>query len=389
MDASAIDGPRRCEDAELSDMIALADAVMREGSDQSFLTDYPLVYAEENRENIRILKADGEMAAVVPFIPRCAKLGESRFDVGIISPTATSPRHRKKGYATLCLQDCLAVMARKSIDLSILWTLPATFPFYEGAGYRAAAHQGFCFSCTRDAAVLFADHGETIEEYDPKSGRFLDDLIALHGADPNVIERTPKECGSLFALPKIKTFLAIKDSRPAAYLMVGKAINKPGIVEGAGNPASLETLLCRTLKALEKDESLKSYSYRTPSVLGGILETRLADKKAVYTAGSLMVRINAAESFVRKISRFLEVKNVGKNCAFSISIPEMGEGFSVRMRDGRLSIGRERCAEHYEMTRSAFTAAIFGSHPERPEDVPQIPRDFFALDFPVWTLDRS
>ncbi len=380
MNASGIDGPRRLKDAELSDMIALVDAVMRGGSDQSFLTDYPLVYAKENRENIRILKADGEMAAVVPFIPRQAKLGESRFTVGIISPTATSPLHRKKGYATRCLQDCLAVMAEKSIDLSILWTLPATFPFYEGSGYRAAAHQGFCFSCTREDAVRFADHGERITEYDPGNGRFLDDLGAMHSAE---------ECRYLFSLPKIKTFIAMSDSRPTAYLMVGKAVNKPGLVEGGGDPSSLETLLHHSLKTLEKEESRTGYSYRTPSVLGEILETRLAEKKTVYAAGSLMVRVNAAESFVRKISRFLEHKNAGKEYAFAIFIPEMDERFSIRMQDGRLWIGHETYNESHEMTRSAFTAAIFGSHPERPEEVPQIPRDFFALDFPVWTLDRS
>ena len=70
MNNSEIDGPRACRTDELHEMIALVDSVMREGSDQTFLTDYPLVYMDSNLQNIFIVKVNGEMASVVPYFPR-------------------------------------------------------------------------------------------------------------------------------------------------------------------------------------------------------------------------------------------------------------------------------------------------------------------------------
>ena len=70
MNSPDIDGPRACRKHELHDVIALVNAVMREGSDQSFLTDYPLVYQDNNLPNIFVIKVDGDMASVVPFLPR-------------------------------------------------------------------------------------------------------------------------------------------------------------------------------------------------------------------------------------------------------------------------------------------------------------------------------
>src|SRR5207249_614203 len=125
-----------CTKAEVPEMIAMINSVMRQGSDQSFLTDYPRVYDDVNLENIFILKAAGEMACVVPFVPRSVEMAGCRFRVGIISPTATAPRHRRKGYALKCLRACTDKMKRDGIELSVLWTLVPTFAFYEHDGYQ-------------------------------------------------------------------------------------------------------------------------------------------------------------------------------------------------------------------------------------------------------------
>src|SRR5690242_20535321 len=93
-----IDGPRACTKAELPEVIAVANGALRENSDQTLLTDYPLVYLDKNLENIRILRADGQLVAEVPFLPRTVKIEDCSFKIGIISPTATDPNHRRRGY---------------------------------------------------------------------------------------------------------------------------------------------------------------------------------------------------------------------------------------------------------------------------------------------------
>ena len=110
-----VDGPRECTKGDLAGVIALVDGEMRAGSSQSMLTDYPLVYADANLGNVRIMKAGGEVVSVVPFIERKVEAGGCRFSVGIISPTATAASHRRKGYGLACLRSCVERMTRENI----------------------------------------------------------------------------------------------------------------------------------------------------------------------------------------------------------------------------------------------------------------------------------
>src|SRR5260370_40250375 len=131
-----IDGPRGCTKAELHEVIALVDKEMRQGTDQSMLTDYPLVYLDKNLENIRILKVDGEAAAEVPILPKIVVMEDFRFNIGNISPTATASQHRMKGYGLQCVNSCVQRMNQIGCELSVLWTGVPIFPFYEKAGFQ-------------------------------------------------------------------------------------------------------------------------------------------------------------------------------------------------------------------------------------------------------------
>src|SRR6476661_4692845 len=86
-DPVTIDGPRPARPADLPEVIALVDAAMRAGTDQTLLTDYPLVYDPANLHNVRVLRVDGELASVVPVLPRDAVVAGRLIRIGIISPT--------------------------------------------------------------------------------------------------------------------------------------------------------------------------------------------------------------------------------------------------------------------------------------------------------------
>ena len=94
MSCATIQGPQACTIADLPEVITLVDEAMRQGTDQTMLTDYPPVYRDENLPNIQILNVDGEVVSVVPSTPRPVVMDGCRFTVGIISPTATGPADR-------------------------------------------------------------------------------------------------------------------------------------------------------------------------------------------------------------------------------------------------------------------------------------------------------
>jgi len=178
-----IDGPRACTKAELPEVIAMVNKAMRQGTDQSMLTDYPLLYLDKNLENIRILKIDGEAAAESTLLPRTVVMEDFRFRIGDISAVATASQHRMKGYGWRCQNSCVEVMNQIGCELSVLWTDVPTFPFYEKAGYQAVQSMGWVYSCLGQDAPLFQNHGEDVVQFDPTTNEHIDALRRMHERD--------------------------------------------------------------------------------------------------------------------------------------------------------------------------------------------------------------
>ena len=172
---------------ELPEVIGLVDAAMRQGSDQTLRTDYPLVYAPENLANVHVVAVDGRVVATAPVLPRTISLvpGGPRVRIGIISPTATDPEFQHRGYGSACVAACIARMEALGVELSVLWTMVATFPFYELNGYQAIRPDLETLELTpaSDAAQFRAGR----RPRDPRARRRrpapLDAIRALHEDD--------------------------------------------------------------------------------------------------------------------------------------------------------------------------------------------------------------
>jgi len=388
MASPLIEGPRACTKAELPEAIALVDRVMRGGTGQSFLIDYPLVYLDENLENIRILKVDGEVASEVPFLSRPVEIGGCRFTIGVISPTATAPEHRRKGYGLRCLNSCIEKMTRMDIDLSVLWTLAETFPFYEKGNYQAVRPQCCTYRCRREDSALFADHGRKIVRYDPRTRRYVEDIRAMHGCEITGVVRTAEQYPPLLDLPKMKTLVALRRGESEAYLIVSRAANKPGLVEAGGEPPGVETLVHHALSELAEGEHLFAYEYLTPTVLGDLLR-RKKPGRSQPTAGNMMVRINNVRRFMERIAPWVEEGGAGADRRFSLAVADAGELIGFEFCSGRLALGSAKFETHVELSVRELTSIVFGPHPERPVATPEVLKDLFPFYFPIWMMDHS
>lgn len=389
METAVCDGPRGCTKAELPGLIAVVDEAMRQGSGQTILTDYPLVYLDNNLDNLIVIKVNHEVAAVVPFVPRSIAVGASRFLIGIISPTATSPTHRKKGYGLRCLERCIARMTEAGCDLSVLWTKTETFPFYEKGGYQGVRSQGWIYPCIGRDAAIFRNNGEHIMEYDPSTRQYLPDIQRLHECEATGVQRAADEYPILFSLPRMKTYIAFRGQRPVAYLVFSQAINKPGMIEGGGDVAGLETLVNHLLTQGAMDQVIDAYDCLTPTVFGTLLAAKIPEAKQAVEAGPMMIRINHMHRFLQKISPWLERRNGPVDRDWSWKISDTGEVISFHFRQQRLNLDAEVMSDHMEMTLREWTSVIFGAHPARPVAVPKHLVNLFPLYFPIWKLDQS
>lgn len=372
MKRTSIDGPRPCRKNELSEVIALVDNEMRVNTDQTMLTDYPLVYRDENLENVMIMKKDGELVSVVPFIPWEVRIEDCRFTIGIISPTATAPAHRRKGYGLACLNSCIEKMEQMHITLSVLWTMVRTFPFYEHARYQAIASQDYIYPCSRTDADKLTDHGHIVVDYDPRTSHYIEDIQRMHQDDIYGVHRNPDDYRVLFNLPKIKTMLALQNGEAVAYLLMSRAVNKPGIIEGGGNDRALETLLHHCLSSLDPQEIVNVTVSLTPSKLGNVLQRALPESKVLNTEENTMMRINDVYALFEAILSWLRRRNAGRKHQFSYHINDTNQTIGLVFKEDEVQLVKERIDPCTELSLQELTSIVFGAHAERP--VPAVSR---------------
>lgn len=393
-----VDGPRACRASEFEEVIALINQVFRAGTDQNIRTDYPLVFNHSKLEYMRILKVAGQVVAHVPVWPREAVIGDDRLRFGIISPTVTHPDYRRRGYATLCLRDCVRIMEDEDVPVSVLWTLEATFPFYQQSGWEAVGSQGWLYQLHPEEHTLFDSGIFDVVQYDPRDPDSFNAMMKLHDAEPHRIARTAEEYRALFSLPQTTIFLAMNGTEVVAYLMFGKGVNKPGIIEGGGDMTGLETLVRHVLLERAADSEIQVLLPLGPSNLEQLIEGKkpgsarpIEEAKGV---GYQMMRVNSFEKLLSQIKHHLRSRSTGLHGIICLVCRETGETVTLRFRDGEVDLSTNRLTEAVVLTRHELTQLIFGSPPAAPSlefsgATGEILNTIFPVYVPIWELDHS
>lgn len=393
-----IEGPRACRESEFEEVIALINQVFRAGTNQDIRTDYPLVFNHSKMEYMRILKVDRKVVAHVPVWLREAIIGNDRLRIGIISPTVTHPDYRRRGYATHCLQDCIRIMDEEGVPVSVLWTLEATFPFYQQSGWEAVGSQGMLYQLRPEEHTLFDSGIFDVVQYDPRDTDSFNAMMKFHDAEPHRIARTVEEYRALFSLPQTTTFLAMSDGELAAYLMFGKGVNKPGLIEGGGETAGLETLVRHVMLERKADSEIQVLLPLVPSSLGELIEEKkpgsgrpIEEAKGV---GYQMMRVNNLEKLLKQIENHIRSKSTGLRGEVCLVCRETDEAVTLKFHEGEVDLSTERLAEAVVLTRRQLTQLIFGAQPAaKPVKYSgvtgEILNTIFPFYVPIWELDHS
>ena len=393
-----IDGPRACQASEFEEVIALINQVFRAGTNQDIRTDYPLVFNHSKMEYMRILKVDGVVVAHVPVWLREAVVGDDRLRIGIICPTVTHPDYRRRGYATLCLQDCIRIMEEEGSPVSVLWTLEATFPFYQQSGWEVVGSQGWLYQLRPEEHELFESAPFDIVQYDPKNADSFNAMMNFHNAAPHRIARSIEEYRALFSLPQTMTFLAMNGGEMVAYLMFGEGVNKPGLIEGGGDVEGLETLVRHVLLERAADSEIQVLLPLIPSSLGQLIEEKkpgsgrpIEEAKGV---GYQMMRVNSLEKLLRQIENHIRSRSAGLRGEVCLVCRETDEAVTLKFCDGDVDLSTERLAEAVVLTRRQLTQLIFGAPPAaKPVEYSgvtgEILQTIFPFYVPIWELDHS
>jgi predicted N-acetyltransferase YhbS len=110
------DGPRALRPDEWSQLNELVSAVFR----PEMFHDYPQLFNEQNRQNLRVVAEDGKVVTHVGMTERAATLAGCRIDVACIGAVSTYEAYRGRGFASQAFQDCCDKAAADGIDIMLI-----------------------------------------------------------------------------------------------------------------------------------------------------------------------------------------------------------------------------------------------------------------------------
>src|SRR4051812_19861819 len=96
---------RSCRLDELPDLVKLANRVFRSGDRGDMQAEYPLVFSQDNLEQMRIVPGEQGPIAHVGVCLRDASILGARVRVASIGAVGTDPGHRGRGLASALMED--------------------------------------------------------------------------------------------------------------------------------------------------------------------------------------------------------------------------------------------------------------------------------------------
>lgn len=250
---------RACRPGESDAVIALANRVFRpEGGDMG--AQYPLMFAPENREGLRIAVEGGTPRALVGVCIRDAVLLGARLRVASIGAVCTEPQQRGRGLASAVMADARDYARRCGASLMLI------------SGGRGLYHRlGYVTVGRFDRYELGPQqlHGlVTPIELSLYRGRDLPALAALHENEPVRFRRSAAdwrallETGMLMNRPS-ELLVVRQHGQPVAYLGVlrsgGGTRETPGTAR-VHELAGSRTALLAALPALRDQHQSASVS---------------------------------------------------------------------------------------------------------------------------------
>jgi len=231
---------RSCRADELPQLGALANSIFRARRPGDMVTEYPLLFAEENLEQLRVISVDGQIVAHVGILLRDILILGCRARTAAIGSVCTHPDFRGHGLASKLMADA----RQHAIDHGAsLMLISGTRGLYRRLGYVEVGS-------FRRVTVQSKDVGEPIEIDLFRHGH-LQATISLHQQEPVRFLRPREDWERLIAAGMIMNqpadmYVLRRASHAVAYVAVRRPSRSdavPEVVEFGGSRTAISHAL--------------------------------------------------------------------------------------------------------------------------------------------------
>ena len=241
-----MDGPRAPLENEIPNVVRFLDTHLRPKGNWSITSEYPVAFAEANRNNMRIITDNEEILSHAVVKPMIVKTPAGLFKVAGLGSVVTSTDHRNQGLSTQIIESCLNAAKAHGCDFAILWT--NLYDFYRKMGFELAGSE---LSFVLDKDIDGGDASLKILDSNKVSAEAIHRLYSQHTVTSL---RTIAETREYLTIPNSRVYTAW-DSKGQlkAYAIEGKGADLDGYVhEWGGGVSALITLFAHIRKSQKR-----------------------------------------------------------------------------------------------------------------------------------------
>ncbi|MGH2371787.1 MAG: GNAT family N-acetyltransferase, partial [Chloroflexota bacterium] len=171
------DGPRALRADEWDQLNEVVSTVFR----PEMFHDYPQLFSEGNRQNLRVVADDGKVVCHVGMTQRPASLAGCRIDVACIGAVSALDAYRGRGFASQAFQDACDTAAAGGVDVMLI---SGGRGLYTRVGCRQVGQDWDFAVALENARPLAALGGASDVALAPAGPDQIDGLRALYQREP-------------------------------------------------------------------------------------------------------------------------------------------------------------------------------------------------------------
>lgn len=362
-----MEGPRKPNPEELPHLSSFFNQQVPIQGNWSYFDEYPQVFHQRNRDNLRIIVNENEIIAHGATKNTVIKTPFHIFQITVLGSIFTHKDYRHQGHSRKIIESCIEHAKQSGSELMILWTDLVNFyqKFgFELAGTEISAELGDGFNFNEMSPGLQIKKNIKI---DPQL------ILKIYQSHSVFSHRTVEDIKQLMTIPQARIYSAWNAQGVLqAFAVEGKGSDLQGYVhEWGGSVSALMPLFAQMKKDMGKVMVMCPKHAQN-------LTRKLESHGAKLHEGVLgMIKIINPKVFTKKIKRASRLKGLSD--------------FVFDYRDGVYYFGRGddvfQTPDDADIIRLAFGPLKASQIHDFPPQVKEVFEKVFPIPFWIWGWD--